>query len=153
MTAEEAQSLPRWTRVSAYALATDDERRVLLVRIAPGYPNVGKWTLPGGGLAFGEDPPVGALRELTEETGLAGRITSLALVHSLIGSSRPEVGYGEWHGIQIVYRVDITGGDLRDEQDESTDAAAWLTRDEIRARTVSDLVAKSLDYLDAESHA
>ena len=144
------RELPRWTRVSAYSLATDVDSRVLLVRIAPGYPNVGRWTLPGGGLEFGEDAADGALRELTEETGLSGRITTLALVHSLIGVARPELGFGEWHGIQIVYRVEITGGELRDEQDESTDAAAWLTRDEIGDLTVSDLVEKSLDYLDAE---
>ena len=46
------------------------EHRILLVRVAPGYMrDVGQWTLPGGGLNFGEDPADGALRELTEETG------------------------------------------------------------------------------------
>ena len=32
----------------------------------------GAWTLPGGGLDFGEDPADGVLRELEEETGLTG---------------------------------------------------------------------------------
>lgn len=72
----------RWTRVAAYALATDEAGRVLLARVAPGYPSAGQWTLPGGGLTFGEDPAAGALRELTEETGLTGEIESIAFIDS-----------------------------------------------------------------------
>ena len=42
----------------------------------------GSWTLPGGGLDFGEDPEAGALRELGEETGLEGEVRGLLGVHS-----------------------------------------------------------------------
>lgn len=151
MTSEElAGELPRWTRVAAYALATDGEGRLLLVRVAPGYPAVGMWTLPGGGLSFGEDPTDGALRELTEETGLEGRIRSIAYANSIVAPARPDHGYGEWHGVRIVYRVDITGGELRDEQDESTDAAAWFTRAEIAALPIVELVESALEHLDTE---
>ncbi len=70
------------TRIGAYALCVDDGR-ILLTRIAPGsWSGVGEWTLPGGGLDFGEDPRDGALRELTEETGLRGEILDLADVLS-----------------------------------------------------------------------
>lgn len=37
---------------------------MLLCRIAPGEADSGRWTLPGGGLEFGEDPADGVLREL-----------------------------------------------------------------------------------------
>ena len=37
----------------------------------------GRWTLPGGGLDFGEDPRDGALRELAEETGYIGELDEL----------------------------------------------------------------------------
>ena len=151
-----ATELPRWTRVAAYALATDDDARVLLVRIAPGYPASGVWTLPGGGLDFGEDPRDGVLRELSEETGLAGEIDSLAFVDSITAGPITERGrrYGPYHSVRIVYGVRTTGGSLRDEVDESTDAAAWLTRDEIDKLPRSELVDAALRHLDGhEAHA
>ena len=145
-----AEELPRWTRVAAYALAADDQGRLLLVRVAAGYPHSGQWTLPGGGVQFGEDPVAAAIRELREESGLQGRIAALAFVNSVTGPARPEHGYGEWHGIRIVYGVEITGGELRDELDESTDAAAWFTRDEIATLPIVDLVEVALEHIDAE---
>jgi ADP-ribose pyrophosphatase YjhB (NUDIX family) len=122
------------TRVAAYALCADDGR-LLLCRIAPGpWTAVGRWTLPGGGLDFGERPAEGALRELTEETGLAGEIEGLAGVFSWSGHWRhPIDGVDEaFHAIQIVYRVRVTGGELRDEPDGSTDRAAWFSLEELR---------------------
>lgn len=140
----------RWTRVAAYALATGEAGRVLLVRVAPGYPSAGQWTLPGGGLKFGEDPAAGALRELTEETGLSGEIESIAFIDSRTWPARPESDLGEWHAVRVVYRVRITGGELRDELDESTDAAAWFTREDAQQIPTVDLVQVALDHLDKE---
>jgi 8-oxo-dGTP diphosphatase len=110
------------------------------------------WTLPGGGLEFGEHPADGVLRELSEETGLTGLVRSLAFVDSQTHGPLSEGGrdYGPWHGIRIVYRVDITGGELRDEKDESTDAAAWHSRDEIESLPVVELVPLALAHLDGE---
>ena len=120
------------TRIGAYALCVDDGR-ILLTRIAPGYwSGIGEWTLPGGGLDFGEDPRDGALRELTEETGLRGEILEIADVLSWSDRWRhPRDGADEaFHGLQIVYRVLIVGGELRPELHGSTDEAAWFTRAE-----------------------
>jgi 8-oxo-dGTP diphosphatase len=153
VTLEEAKTLPRWTRVAAYALCLDDEERVLLARVAAGYLAAGMWTLPGGGLEFGEDPAEGVLREMAEETGLAGRVLSLAFVDSLTNGPLVEAGraYGPWHGVRIVYRVEATGGDLRDEVDDSTDAAGWFGRDEIARLPHTELVDAAQDFLDADS--
>jgi 8-oxo-dGTP diphosphatase len=131
----------RVTRVAAYALCTDDDR-LLLCRLAPGeWSSVGHWTLPGGGLEFGEAPGGAALRELREETGLHGQIIGLADV--LSWSKRwvhPGDGADEaYHAIQIVYRVRITGGELRDEVDGSTDAATWFARGELAGLSMVDL--------------
>ena len=151
MTIEDARALPPWTRVAAYALCMDPDNRLLLVRVAPGYPAGGMWTLPGGGLTFGEKPADAVLRELTEETGLTGRVDSLAFVDSQTHGPMVEAGraYGPWHGVRITYRVEITGGDLRDEIDESTDAAAWFPLDEVRHLPIVDLVTLTLQHLDA----
>ena len=73
------------TRLAAYAWC-EAEDAVLLCRIAPGYPDPGAWTLPGGGLDFGEDPADGVLRELREETGLGGQIDGL--LGDLVGDPR-----------------------------------------------------------------
>jgi 8-oxo-dGTP diphosphatase len=129
------------TRVSGYALCLDGNR-ILLCRIAPGpWSAVGSWTLPGGGLEFGESPRDGTLRELAEETGLEGTIEGLIDVLDWTASwSHPDDGVAEaFHAIQVVYRVRITGGTLRNEPDGSTDVAAWFTRAEAEALPLVEL--------------
>ena len=64
--------LHRAQRFAAYAIATDPDDRLLLTRIAPGYPGAGCWHLPGGGTDYGEQPGTALIRELVEETGQAG---------------------------------------------------------------------------------
>src|SRR5437764_4712092 len=104
------------TRVAAYCVSLDATQRLLLVRLNDVTTRPGAWTLPGGGVEFGEHPEKAAIRELYEETGLSGRIVDLVTVGSVHrnltwpdGTSEPH------HSIQIVYRVDITGGELRHE--------------------------------------
>ena len=60
--------------------------RVLLTRIADGYPGAGLWHLPGGGTDFGETPERAVARELYEETSQRGRIVGLLGVQIVIFS-------------------------------------------------------------------
>lgn len=133
----------RLQRVSAYALCADDDA-ILLTRIAPGATadHDGHWTLPGGGIEFGEDPRDGALRELREETGLEGEIVELAGVDSVARRFvHPDDGVPtDFHAIRILYRVRITGGVLTDEPDGSTDACRWVPAAELPALPLVDLV-------------
>lgn len=137
------------TRIAAYALCEDEAGRVLLARLSVEEINRGQWTLPGGGIDFGEAPLDAALRELTEETGLTGEIQSLAGVGSWVRRGPVPGGTGDdFQAIQILYRMRVTGGTLRDETDGSTDAAAWFTRAELAALPVVPLVEAGLRLLD-----
>jgi 8-oxo-dGTP diphosphatase len=130
------------TRVAAYALCTEGDA-ILLTRIAPGATasSDGMWTLPGGGIDFGEHPRDAALRELTEETGLSGEIVELADVDSWAGHFvHPEDGVPtDFHAVRVIYRVRVTGGELRVEVGGSSDACAWVGRDEVAALPLVDL--------------
>lgn len=126
------------TRVASYALCLDADGRILLCRLGPGEYGTGHWTLPGGGLDFGEAPAPGALRELEEEAGLTGDIIDIADVDSQVygpRGGRP----GEMHAIRVIYRVQVTGGSLRDEVDGSTDTCAWFPLDQARTLPLVDL--------------
>lgn len=132
----------RVTRVAAYALCTDGGA-ILLSRIAPGATALsdGKWTLPGGGIDFGEDPRDAALRELSEETGLIGEIVELADVDSWSAHFvDPRDGAPtDFHAIRILYHVRVVGGELHDELDGSSDACAWIPVGELDRLPLVDL--------------
>jgi ADP-ribose pyrophosphatase YjhB (NUDIX family) len=134
--------------LAAYTLCVEDGR-LLLSRVAPGYPAAGLWTLPGGGVGFGEDPADAAQRELAEETGLEGRIDDLAFVNSISGDGVAEQR-DPWHGVRIVYLATITGGTLRDEVDESSDRAEWATLPDLDGRPVTELVDVALGWIGVE---
>lgn len=126
----------RIQRVAAYGLAQAGEL-VLLTHLRRGSAR-GRWTLPGGGLDFGERPAEAVVREIREETGLAVRVCELLDADAELVSSTDDAGRPvEGHPVRILYRVTVLGGTLGVvEVDGSTDDAAWwppgeLTDDEL----------------------
>lgn len=133
------------TRVAAYALVQDADGRVLLCHIAPSVGVGDIWTLPGGGVDFGEPPAEAVLRELTEETGLHGELGRLVDVSDrLFGGGD---GTTRLHAIRIVYAVRITGGSLRDEVDGSTDTCRWVSAEEARDLPLGELAKRTFGTL------
>jgi ADP-ribose pyrophosphatase YjhB (NUDIX family) len=85
-------------------------------------PKKGRWCLPGGFIELGEAPEKGALRELTEETGLSGRIASLLGVRTTPSS--------QYHSVLMVgYLIRHFQGTLI-AGDDAADAR-WFSRENL----------------------
>lgn len=120
------------TRLGSYSLCLDDQNRILLARLSAIEVEFGAWTLPGGGVDFGEHPDAAARRELEEEVGLVGELMGVAGIFSHVYEHSLFARGADLHFLGIIYRVQIVGGDLRDEVDGTTDACAWFGADELR---------------------
>ncbi len=121
------------TRLGSYAVVLDDEDRILLCRLSADEVEAGAWTLPGGGVEFGEHPDETVIRELEEEAGLTGRIDDVLGIFSKVYLRSRAAAGADLHFIGILYRVAPVGGALRDEIEGSTDTCAWLRPDELPA--------------------
>ena len=142
------EGLPQVTRLAAYGVVVRDER-VLLCRVAPGNQGEGLWTLPGGGLEFGETPEAGAIREVEEETGLLARIDGTPEIHSDTGTWLRRNGAVSYHHVRFVFPMSVVGGEERLEVDGSTDAFEWVSMADVEARPLGDLVERVLSRLHA----
>lgn len=82
---------------------------ILLVRKARG-PYTGQWDLPGGGIAFGEEPEAALRREFLEETGVA--IVNLVLIRAVAHRVQYITDSGaveDLHHLGLIYDVSLLG--------------------------------------------
>ena len=135
------------TRLGAYAVSLDGDGRILLCRLSADEVEAGAWTLPGGGVEFGEHPDEAVVRELAEEAGLTGRIDSVLGIFSRVYPRSRAAGGADMHFIGFLYRVTPTGGDLRDEIDGSTDTCAWFAPDELRALRIVGVARHAIELV------
>lgn len=130
------------TRLGAYAIVVDEQRRVLLAY----WQDAARWTLPGGGVELHESIEEGAVRELAEETGYAVELVRLLGVDSLVvppdrrGSDTDRV----LRMVGVIYEARVVGGVLTHEVDGSTDEARWFPLDEIPSLDRVELVDVAL---------
>jgi len=89
-------------RVVVEAVCQDEKGRVLISKSSRGL-SMGRWSLPGGFVRFGESPVDGIRREIREELGCDCVVGRLIRVEGRIGTKVP------LHWIMLFYQVDLTG--------------------------------------------
>ena len=129
------------TRIGCYLVSVNDGH-LLVARVAPGYPGAGKWTLPGGGIEWGEHPHEALEREVYEESGF--ELTEYRYVGSDARSFPERDGKPALHWIRLFFAADLDGAPQVTEVDGSVDMATWLPVDRIDTEPTVDLVFEAL---------
>ena len=119
-----------WQRAAAYVVAVDAQHKILLTQFSKaGHPRSGAWTLPGGGMEWGEQAHETALRELREETGLEAEIVSLLGVQSEWFDERTSERGQRGMALRLVFQATNCRGELKTEftEDDTTVGAEWFS--------------------------
>jgi 8-oxo-dGTP diphosphatase len=122
-----ARRYPDRPIVAVLAVVLRDDK-VLIVQRAQ-QPNAGRWGFPGGVLELGETIAEGAMRELSEETGIVAEAAGWLNIHDAI--TRDQEGRVQFHYTLIAVRgVWQSGNGVA--ADDAADCA-WASRDDIVA--------------------
>jgi mutator protein MutT len=125
---------PTFPRPAAIAVVAHDGKFLLVRRANP--PDPGRWGFPGGKIELGETALQAAVRELAEETGIAGEaIRAFDCVDVIKHDAEGRVAM---HFVLVAVAVRYLSGTAVAGDDAS--AAGWFSMAEIEA--------KSMDFLD-----
>src|SRR5699024_11553030 len=120
----------RRRRFASYGIVTDPDGRIMLSRIAEGFPGAGTWHLPGGGVDDGEDSRAALRREVLEETGQQGVVGELITVASYRRAVQTGTDiYSVWVFSHVFVPDPVPARVL--ETDGSTCECGWFTPEEL----------------------
>lgn len=123
-----------WQRAGAYVIALAPQNQLLLTQFEkPGHPRSGAWTLPGGGMEWGEQAHETALREFKEETGLTAEIGPILATNSEWMDGTRALNAQPGHAIRLIFEARTWTGDLKRDfsDDDTTVAAKWFPLHEV----------------------
>ena len=126
---------------------------VLLTKVAPGYPQAGSWTLPGGPVEWGEHPEESLHRELYQGTGLKGSIDGQLGIESAVFEPNEFNGYTSLHIVRIIFRVSVRGTPRATETGGTTIDAAWLPLSNVYDLPTMELVVQAQKLADGSHSA
>ncbi|MEF8719282.1 MAG: NUDIX domain-containing protein [Candidatus Accumulibacter necessarius] len=104
--------------VGVGAVIVNDERILLLLRKKA--PEQGCWSIPGGGVEYGETIESAILREIDEELGIKGEIISLLRVTNHIGENNA------FHWVSPAFLVHVKSGTPQNIEPDSHKGMGWF---------------------------
>ncbi len=104
---------------------------VLLIRRGKeGDPYKGMWAFPGGKVEYGEDPPLGCLRELKEECDLQIKAGMQPKVLGVYGDPNRDI---RTHTVSIVYVVPVEPAAVPKAGDDAAAAQFFVIEEALKA--------------------
>ena len=130
-------------------MCRDESGRLLLTRfVSPGHPDSGTWTMPGGGIDWGESAEAAAHRELDEETGLTATLGAVIGVFSRWFTNEESATGEAGHLVGIVFEAVDVRGELRTTFGAgTTDDVRWFDLGEVAQLPHVELVDFVVDLL------
>jgi nucleoside triphosphatase len=133
------------TRLVVVPLVVDEERRVLLCRMAPDrgvFPD--QWALPGGGVEPGERIEVALRREAREELGVElASLRPCLFKDAQLEKTFPDGTRRPLHMVFLVYECRLASSELT--LNEEFSEACWFSRGELAQVALSELTRETLE--------